>query len=154
MKGSFLRFLVVGLVNTAVGLSIMYVLLHIFHHYWAATFIGNAAGAVVSYVLNRIFTFKSGVHLSKSILRFILVIGVCYGLSYYIGLQFSSWLLHQLPAAVRPFKKRRRYINWNRSVYAFKLYGSKILCIQCKQRSSRHTRLASSNYEMEIGVNR
>jgi putative flippase GtrA len=83
----------------------MYVLLHIFHHYWAATFLGNAAGAVVSYVLNRIFTFKSGVHLSTSILRFILVIGVCYGLSYYIGLQFSSWLLHQLPAAVRPFKK-------------------------------------------------
>jgi putative flippase GtrA len=83
----------------------MYVLLHIFHHYWAATFLGNAAGAVVSYALNRIFTFKSGVHLSTSILRFILVIGVCYGLSYYIGLQFSSWLLHQLPAAVRPFKK-------------------------------------------------
>ncbi|MFE0340581.1 GtrA family protein [Priestia megaterium] len=105
MKGSFVRFLVVGLVNTGVGLSIMYVLLHIFHHYWAATFVGNAAGAVVSYVLNRIFTFKSGVHLSKSILRFILVIGVCYGLSYYIGLQFSSWLLHQLPAAVRLFKK-------------------------------------------------
>jgi len=26
-------------------------------------------------------------------------------LSYYIGLQFSSWLLHQLPTAVRPFKK-------------------------------------------------
>lgn len=105
MKGSFVRFLVVGLVNTAVGLSIMYVLLHIFHHYWIATFVGNAAGAVVSYVLNRIFTFKSGVHLSKSILRFILVIGICYGLSYYIGLQFSSWLLHQLPVAVRPFKK-------------------------------------------------
>src|SRR6478752_1743962 len=56
MKGSFVRFLVVGLVNTGVGLSIMYVLLHIFHHYWAATFVGNAAGAVVSYVLNRIFT--------------------------------------------------------------------------------------------------
>ncbi|MBU3572980.1 GtrA family protein [Priestia aryabhattai] len=104
MKGSFIRFLVVGLVNTAVGLSIMYVLLHIFHHYWIATFVGNAAGAGVSYVLNRIFTFKSGVHLSKSILRFILVIGICYGLSYYIGLQFSSWLLHQLPPAVRPFK--------------------------------------------------
>ncbi|MCQ9280611.1 GtrA family protein [Priestia aryabhattai] len=105
MKGSFVRFLVVGLVNTTVGLSIMYVLLHIFHHYWIATFVGNAAGAVVSYVLNRIFTFKSGVHLSKSILRFILVIGICYGLSYYIGLQFSSWLLHQLPVAVHPFKK-------------------------------------------------
>lgn len=65
----------------------------------------QCSGAVVSYVLNRIFTFKSGVHLSKSILRFILVIGICYGLSYYIGLQFSSWLLHQLPVAVRPFKK-------------------------------------------------
>jgi putative flippase GtrA len=117
----------------------MYVLLHIFHHYWIATFVGNAAGAVVSYVLNRTFTFKSGVDVSKSILRFILVISVCYGLSYYIGLQFSSWLLHQLPAVVRPFKKDVGILVGTGLYTLLNYTGQKYVVFNKKKKQSSYT---------------
>ncbi|MBP0726479.1 GtrA family protein [Bacillus sp. RG28] len=88
MKYSFIRFLMVGIINTIVGLSIMYALLHLVgFSYWISTFIGNTFGATVSYFLNRMFTFRSrNAHLS-SVLRFVLVIGLCYFLSYFIGIR-------------------------------------------------------------------
>ncbi len=83
---SFIRFLIVGVVNTIVGLSIMFILLNLFHcTYWLATFIGNCIGAMVSYKLNRSFTFNSRVKGSEGIPKFFLVILCCYVFSYSIG---------------------------------------------------------------------
>src|SRR5947209_2726841 len=82
---SFIRFLLVGVINTVVGLSAMYLFLHGFSlSYWASTFIGNIIGACVSYFLNRTFTFKSSTAVGKSMVRFTLVILACYVISYYL----------------------------------------------------------------------
>jgi len=92
MRYSFIRFLMVGVLNTIVGLSIMYTLLHLVGlSYWMSTFLGNSIGAAVSYFLNRMFTFRSrNTHLS-SVLRFVFVIGLCYFLSYFIGIRVVKW---------------------------------------------------------------
>lgn len=83
---SFFRFLLIGVVNTIIGLSIMFILLNLLGWtYWLATFVGNCIGAGVSYVLNRSFTFNSNVPGSKGIPKFFLVILSCYFLSYFIG---------------------------------------------------------------------
>ena len=97
MRYSFIRFLMVGVLNTIVGLSIMYALLHLVGlSYWMSTFIGNTIGAAVSYFLNKLFTFRSkNAHLS-SIVRFIFVIGICYFLSYFIGIRVVTWGLSLL----------------------------------------------------------
>ncbi|GIN40504.1 MULTISPECIES: GtrA family protein [Heyndrickxia] len=80
---SFIRFLLVGMINTLIGLFIMFTLLNGFHQpYWLSTFIGNGTGACVSYFLNRVFTFQSRVELNKSVILFIVTILVCYYLSY------------------------------------------------------------------------
>jgi putative flippase GtrA len=64
--------------------------------YWISTFIGNMIGAAVSYFLNRLFTFRSrNAHLS-SVFRFVLVIGLCYCLSYFIGIRIVKWGLSYL----------------------------------------------------------
>jgi putative flippase GtrA len=79
----FTRFLLVGVVNTLTGLSIIFVLLNVFgFSYWSSTFIGNGVGAMVSYVLNRTFTFNSQIDFTKGVPKFITVILVCYFLSY------------------------------------------------------------------------
>jgi len=76
---TFTRFLLVGVLNTAVGLSTMFLLLYIFQvSYWWSTFIGNSIGAAVSYLLNRTFTFQSHVTHGKGVIRFIAVILLCY----------------------------------------------------------------------------
>jgi len=83
---SFFRFLLVGVINTIIGLSVMFILLNLIGWtYWLATFVGNCIGAGVSYVLNRSFTFNSNVNGSKGIPKFFLVILSCYVLSYFIG---------------------------------------------------------------------
>ncbi|MGN8843168.1 GtrA family protein [Niallia sp. Sow4_A1] len=91
---SFFKFLVVGLMNTFIGLSIIYLCLNAFHFdYWLATFSGNAVGACVSYVLNKRFTFKSNAAFGSSGLRFIVVILASYLLAYKAGLVFVEMLL-------------------------------------------------------------
>lgn len=83
MKNSFVRFIIVGIANTIVGLSVMYLLLHAAHlSYWISTFLGNSVGAIVSFFLNKSFTFKSEGSVAKSAIRFIAVILCCYFISY------------------------------------------------------------------------
>ncbi|NHM32613.1 GtrA family protein [Neobacillus terrae] len=96
MQNSFFRFLIVGVINTCVGLSVMYLILYITNSYWVSTFTGNTIGAGVSYLLNRKFTFKSSNSVLGSLFRFMLVIGICYFISYSIGLRISSWLLESV----------------------------------------------------------
>lgn len=68
---SFIRFLLVGIVNTAVGLSIMLFLMNALElSYWISTFIGNGTGAVTSFLLNRTFTFKSDIEWRRGVARF------------------------------------------------------------------------------------
>lgn len=79
----FTRFLLVGVINTLTGLSVIFILLNILGlSYWTSTFIGNCVGALVSYLLNRTFTFNSQIDFTKGVPRFITVILVCYFLSY------------------------------------------------------------------------
>jgi putative flippase GtrA len=94
MKYSFVRFIIVGVVNTIVGLSCMYLFLHAAGlSYWIATFLGNSIGACVSYILNRKFTFKSESSVPKSAIRFIIVILCCYFISYDLGKNLVEWVL-------------------------------------------------------------
>lgn len=95
MKFTFVRFLMVGLINTMVGLSVMYLLLHGFGlSYWISTFLGNSVGACISFFLNRRFTFKSDVSVLTGLFRFITVILISYFISYSLGESLVQSLLN------------------------------------------------------------
>lgn len=82
----FLRFLLVGMINTLLGLSVIFLFLLVFGQgYWISTFFGNAAGMICSYVLNRRFTFKSTVSLWKGGFTFLFASGICYFFSYWLA---------------------------------------------------------------------
>lgn len=79
----FLRFLIVGILNTIIGLGMIFFLLHVAGlGYWLSTFFGNSVGAICSFLLNRSFTFKSNVPFMYGSIRFIAVILICYVASY------------------------------------------------------------------------
>jgi putative flippase GtrA len=79
----FIRFLLTGFLNTCIGFSLILILLNIVGlSYWSSTFIGNSMGAIVSYILNKNFTFKSNVNNRRGITLFILVILGSYIISY------------------------------------------------------------------------
>ncbi|MGA4720009.1 GtrA family protein [Fictibacillus nanhaiensis] len=57
--------------------------------YWMSTFTGNTSGAVISYVLNRNFTFKSNTSLGASGIRFVAVFLISYFGAY--GMSDLIW---------------------------------------------------------------
>ena len=77
------KFLLVGVLNTLVGNGLMFLLYNWAGlGYWPSTAISYALASVMSYFLNRYFTFKykgSGIGV---IVRFALNIIVCYLLAY------------------------------------------------------------------------
>lgn len=82
----FLRFLIVGMLNTMVGMGLMFLLKNgLDWPYWHSTFTGNSIGAAVSFILNRAFTFQSSVPVRVGAPRFVLVILVSYILSFSVS---------------------------------------------------------------------
>ncbi|MGV2938803.1 GtrA family protein [Mesobacillus sp. LC4] len=82
----FIKFLLVGLLNTLVGMGLMLILKNgLEWPFWYATFTGNTVGAIVSYLMNRTFTFNSKVPIQVGIPRFSAVVLACYIFSYSIS---------------------------------------------------------------------
>ena len=80
---TFLRFLLVGAVNTLVGTGVMYGLYNLAHcGYWFSSAMNYVVGSVVSYFLNKRFTFRDSSRSPKTVLRFVLNIAVCYAAAY------------------------------------------------------------------------
>ena len=57
---TFVRFLMVGVVNTLFGTAIMFVFYNVFHlSYWISSASNYFFGSILSYFLNRYFTFQN-----------------------------------------------------------------------------------------------
>jgi len=77
------KFLIVGVINTAVGTAVMFVAYNVLHaSYWLSSALNYIVGSIVSYVLNKYFTFQSTKKSIKEIIKFIVNISVCYLIAY------------------------------------------------------------------------
>lgn len=97
---TFFRFILVGVVNTLVGTAVMFLLynlagLHTWGDlgYWLSTIGNYTVGSVVSFFLNKHFTFHSQEKGPKVVIRFVINIVVCMVLAYGIAKQTVIWLL-------------------------------------------------------------
>lgn len=90
----FWKFMGVGVVNTLVGSGIMFLLYNVFHcGYWLSSAANYVVGSLVSYVLNRKFTFQSRQSAGKTFVRFALSISVCYLLAYGVAKPLAMRML-------------------------------------------------------------
>lgn len=90
-KNSFVRFLLVGVSNTLLSLILMFLLEDL--GYWPSTAIAYVAGAILSFFLNRYFTFHSEERFWASAGKFIINVALCYVIAYAIAQPLVSWLL-------------------------------------------------------------
>ena len=88
---SFLKFLVVGAINTGVSFVIMFALESL--GYWISTAIAYFVGAVISFFLNKKYTFKSDENVLKAVFKFALNVFVCYIISYSFAKPVMVWIL-------------------------------------------------------------
>ncbi len=78
-----LKFLLVGVVNTVVGTGLMFLLYNVFSaSYWISSASNYIVGSIVSYFLNKYFTFQNKEKSWKQVLVFALNITCCYLLAY------------------------------------------------------------------------
>lgn len=86
----FWKFILVGILNTIVGMGLQFVFYNCLgwdKFNWGvllATFIGNFLGSVLSYFLNKYFTFKNTEKGWKPVFRFALNIALCYFIAYVV----------------------------------------------------------------------
>lgn len=78
-----IKFVIVGVVNTLVGTGLMFVLYNVFSvNYWISSASNYVVGSIVSYFLNKHFTFQNREKSLRQIVLFVLNITVCYLLAY------------------------------------------------------------------------
>ena len=90
---TFWKFVLVGVLNTLVGLGINFLLLFLLPKwgmettpaYWVASAANYIVGSIISFFLNKYFTFKNKQNSFSQVLRFIANIIVCWIIAYGIA---------------------------------------------------------------------
>jgi putative flippase GtrA len=96
------RFVVVGVLNTIVGTAIMFIFYNVFHFdYWISSAANYFFGSILSYFLNKYYTFSYRKKEWKSAVRFVINIILCYLIAYGIAKPTMSWLLSGTTKAVQ-----------------------------------------------------
>lgn len=80
---TMLRFIIVGVVNTLFGTAVMFFCAEVLNlGYWFSSGANYFFGSILSFILNKHFTFRSTEKGSGEMFRFIINIFVCWVLAY------------------------------------------------------------------------
>lgn len=94
---SFIRFVIVGVVNTIVGMTIMFSCYNLLHlGYWLSSALDYILASILSYFLNKHFTFEYSETGWWSLIRFVINIAVCYFIAFSIARPFVRLCLERL----------------------------------------------------------
>ena len=99
---TFWKFILVGVINTVFGTGIMFLFYNVFHlGYWISSASNYIFGSVLSYFLNKHFTFRNKNRSPKVIVRFVVNISVCYLVAYGLAKPAARMLLSGMGAAIQ-----------------------------------------------------
>ena len=80
---TFLKFIIVGVINTLFGTAIMFGFYNLLHlSYWISSAANYFFGSILSYFLNKRFTFKNTEKGAGTVIRFVVNISLCYLIAY------------------------------------------------------------------------
>ena len=99
---TFWKFILVGVINTLVGTAVMFGCYNLLHlSYWVSSAANYIVGSVVSYFLNKNFTFQNKSKDPMVVVRFVLSITVCYLLAYGIAKPLVRRILSSASVSVQ-----------------------------------------------------
>ena len=84
MFKEFLHYSLVGIVNTITGFGIIVLLMYCGLDAIKSNEVGYGVGAIISYLLNRKYTFNDANHTITKILKFFIVLSIAYSLNYFV----------------------------------------------------------------------
>lgn len=95
------RFIIVGVMNTVIGMAAMLIAYNIFHlGYWISSAMDYIIGSIFSYFANKYFTFQSNKKSGAEVVRFVINIVVCYVLAYSIAKPVIEMILKDISLSV------------------------------------------------------
>lgn len=101
-ENTMLRFMLVGVVNTLVGMMIMFGMYNLAGcSYWVSSACNYILTSLLSFFLNKLFTFRNKEKSTGQVVRFAVNIAVCYLLAYGVAKPLCIWLLGGASQAVR-----------------------------------------------------
>lgn len=93
IDAKLIKFLIVGVINTAVGAGVMFLLYNLAHcSYWVSSACNYIVGGLVSFFLNKYFTFRNTQKSFKQAGLFILNLAVCYIAAYIL----AKWMIYRM----------------------------------------------------------
>jgi putative flippase GtrA len=99
---TFFKFIIVGIINTIIGSGLMFVLYNLFNvNYWFASAANYIVGSIVSFFLNKYFTFAVKEWTLFMVIAFIMNIAVSYFAAYGLAKPAMNYLLRNSPLAIR-----------------------------------------------------
>ena len=94
LNNTLTRFVLVGIVNTLFGMTVMFVLYNLFGvSYWWASAANYFFGSILSFILNKRFTFHHKGHFLGSAVKFVFSIVVCYLIAYGVAKPLMASML-------------------------------------------------------------
>lgn len=91
---TFWKFILVGVVNTLFGSLIMFFLYNFVHcSYWISSAANYFFGSILSYFLNKNFTFRNKSKDIKVVIKFVCNISICYLIAYGIAKPVVRFIL-------------------------------------------------------------
>ena len=100
-RGSLVRFIIVGIINTLVGAGVMFFMYNILGAgHWVSSALNYIVGSIVSYFLNKYFTFRQKRKSLRIVLSFIANICVCYLIAYGVARPVVGMMLSGSPETV------------------------------------------------------
>ncbi|WP_018212336.1 GtrA family protein [Desulfitobacterium hafniense] len=86
LDNSFFRFILVGILNTLLSFTVMLILYNFLHFgYWKSSAVAYVLGSILSFFLNRSYTFRNNDAVLYTPLRFSINIVICYGIAFGIA---------------------------------------------------------------------
>ena len=99
---TFWKFVLVGIMNTLVGTTVMFVAYNVLHlSYWISSASNYIVGSIVSYFLNKYFTFQNKEKSIKQVVIFVVNITICYLLAQGLAKPIVSWILSNQSMSVQ-----------------------------------------------------
>lgn len=102
IDGKTIKFLIVGVINTLFGTVIMFGLYNLAGcSYWISSAANYFFGSILSFFLNKSFTFGNKDSLRNTVPKFVLNILICYLLAYGIAKPTVLYLLKECTVTIQ-----------------------------------------------------
>ena len=97
-----IKFIFVGIINTLVGTGVMFFSYNLLGFgYWVSSAANYVVGSIVSYILNKYFTFQNKERSFKIVIKFVINITCCYLIAYGMAKPLVRWILRDFSIKIQ-----------------------------------------------------